>query len=177
MMKKILPMVAAIAALSSAAGLARAADMTGYDEAPQVQVETDSHGGVKIGYLSCDVGSGAGYLIGSAKELDCSFRSVRGSHSDSYTGYVKKIGIDLGYTTRGKMVWAVFAPTAGYHRGSLGGSYVGAAAEATVGAGIGANVLLGGTEGSIQLQPVSVEGQLGLNVAAAGATVTLHPVN
>ena len=53
----------------------------------------------------------------------------------------------------------------------------GAAAEATVGAGIGANVLLGGTEGSIQLQPVSVEGQLGLNVAAAGATVTLHPVN
>ncbi|WP_137154919.1 DUF992 domain-containing protein [Rhizobium sp. FKL33] len=176
-MKKILPMVAAIAALSSAAGLARAADMTGYDEAPQVQVETDSHGGVKIGYLSCDVGSGAGFLIGSAKELDCSFRSVRGAHSDAYSGYVKKLGIDVGYTTRGKMVWAVFAPTAGYHRGSLGGTYVGAAAEATVGAGIGANVLLGGTEGSIQLQPVSVEGQLGLNVAAAGATVTLHPVN
>ncbi|MDH6265744.1 hypothetical protein M2360_001134 [Rhizobium sp. SG_E_25_P2] len=177
MMKKILPTVAAIAALSAAAGMARAADMTSYDEAPQVQAETDHHGGVKIGYLSCDVGSGAGYLIGSAKELDCSFRSVRGSRGDSYSGYVKKLGIDLGYTTRGKMVWAVIAPTAGYHRGSLGGTYVGAAAEATVGAGIGANVLLGGTEGSIQLQPISVEGQLGLNVAAAGATVTLHPVN
>jgi hypothetical protein len=177
MMKKILTTVAAMAALSSVAGMARAADMTSYDEAPQVQAETDYHGGVKIGYLSCDVGSGAGFIIGSAKELDCSFRSVRGSRSDSYSGYVKKLGIDVGYTTRGKMVWAVFAPTAGYHRGSLGGTYVGAAAEATVGAGIGANVLLGGTEGSIQLQPVSVEGQLGLNVAAAGATVTLHPVN
>jgi opacity protein-like surface antigen len=161
----------------SAAAAAHAADLTTSNDAAPVAVESDYSGGVKIGYLSCDVGSGAGYLIGSAKELACDFRSVRGSHSDAYSGFVKKLGVDLGYTARGKMVWAVFAPTAGYHHGALAGTYVGAAAEATVGVGIGANVLLGGTEGAIQLQPISVEGQLGLNVAAASATVTLHPVN
>ena len=113
-----------------------------------------------------------------AKELDCTFRSsFKGDGPDSYVGTIKKLGIDLGYTARGKIVWAVFAPTAGYHRGSLRGTYLGAAAEATLGAGVAANVLLGGTGGSIQLQPVSVGGQLGLNVAAAGTTVTLKAIN
>ncbi|NNH28130.1 DUF992 domain-containing protein, partial [Rhizobium sp. SEMIA 4085] len=78
-------------------------------------------------------------------------------------------------TTRSRPIWAVFAPTAGYHRGSLGGLYVGAVAEATLGAGVGANVLVGGTAGSIHLQPLSVTGQLGLNIAAAGASMTLTP--
>ena len=61
--------------------------------------------------------------------------------------------------------------------GSLGGIYDGISAEATVGAGVGANVLVGGTAGSVHLQTVSVQGQLGLNVAAAGTSVTLIPVN
>ena len=139
--------------------------------------ETDGHGGVKIGTLTCDIGEGGGYVLGSAKELDCVFdSSIRGDSPDMYVGTIKKIGIDLGYTARGKLVWAVFAPTAGYHRGSLKGTYLGAAAEATIGAGPAVNVLLGGTGGSIQLQPVSVGGQLGLNIAAAGTTVTLKAV-
>ena len=79
-----------------------------------------------------------------------------------------QFGVDLGYTAKGRIIWAVFAPTAGYHKGSLGGLYGGATAEATVGAGIGANVLFGGTSGSIHLQPVSVSGQIGLNIAATG---------
>ena len=81
----------------------------------------------------------------------------------------------MSFTTRGRMVWAVFAPTAGYHEGSLGGLYGGATAEATVGAGVGANVLFGGTSGSIHLQPVSVSGQIGLNLAATGTSMTLTP--
>ncbi len=71
----------------------------------------------------------------------------------------------------------MFAPTAGYHRGSLGGVYQGATAEVTVGAGIGTNILVGGTEGSIQLQTVSVQGQIGLNIAATGTSVTLKPAS
>ena len=87
------------------------------------------------------------------------------------------MGVDLGFTTQGKLVWAVFAPTAGYHRGSLGGLYQGATAEATLGLGVGANVLVGGTAGSIQLQTISVTGQVGLNLAATGTSVTLTPIN
>jgi hypothetical protein len=155
---------------------ARAADVEFTEEAPAAG-DYDLHGGVKIGYLACEIGEGGGYVLGSAKELDCAFRSsIEGENRDHYVGTIKKLGIDLGYTAGGKLVWAVFAPTAGYHKGSLRGTYLGAAAEATLGAGVVANVLLGGTGGSIQLQPVSIGGQVGLNVAAAGTTVTLKAI-
>jgi hypothetical protein len=166
----------ALAAMLAAGILTIASAAQAADYTNNSYEEQGRRGGVKIGYLSCDIGEGGGYLLGSAKELDCVFKSSRGHRSDQYTGVVKKLGIDLGYTTQGRLVWAVFAPTAGYHHGSLRGVYVGASAEATLGAGLGANVLLGGTGGSIQLQPLSVSGQIGLNVAAAGATVTLHSV-
>ena len=171
-MKNALAMALIATALSvPSATTAYAADVEIIEKAPRY--ETDVHGGVKIGYLTCNIGEGGGYVLGSAKELDCTFHSsFEGEELDSYVGTIKKLGIDLG-----KIVWAVFAPTAGYHRGSLRGTYLGAAAEATLGAGVAANVLLGGTGGSIQLQPVSVGGQLGLNVAAAGTTVTLKAIN
>jgi hypothetical protein len=151
------------------AGLAQAADQMKGDVNP----EADDFGGVKIGALSCDIGGGFGYVLGSAKEMDCTFRSTNGL-TEHYKGTIRKLGVDVGFTTKGKLVWAVFAPTAGYHKGSLGGVYDGATVEATVGAGIGANVLVGGTSGSISLQTVSVTGQLGLNLAAAGTSLTLN---
>ena len=45
----------------------------------------------------------------------------------------------------------------------------------TLGAGVGTNILIGGTSGSIHLQTVSLTGQLGLNLAATGTSVTLTP--
>ncbi len=138
--------------------------------------EQDVHGGVKVGYLDCAIGGGLGYVLGSAKTVDCTFHAGSGGEAlDHYTGTIRKFGVDLGFTTRGRLIWAVFAPTAGYHRGSLAGLYQGATAEATVAAGVGTNVLFGGTEGSIHLQTVSVTGQLGLNVAATGTSMTLTP--
>ena len=151
------------------AGFASAADQMRGDASP----EGDDFGAVKIGALSCDVGGGFGYVLGSAKQLDCTFKSRTGL-TEHYTGTIRKMGVDLGFTTKGKLVWAVFAPTAGYHKGSLGGVYDGATVEATVGAGVGANVLVGGTSGSISLQTISVTGQLGLNLAATGTSLTLN---
>ena len=134
----------------------------------------DDFGGVKVGTLRCEIGGGIGYVFGSAKQIDCTFRSVRGE-TDDYSGVIRKLGVDLGFTTHGRLVWAVFAPTAGYHQGSLAGRYRGATAEATVGIGAGANVLVGGTTGSVHLQLLSVTGQTGLNVAATGTSMTLKP--
>lgn len=176
-MKKALTLtMAALPVLSSAAS-ALAADAMARAPAPvAVYQETDRVGGVKIGYLTCEIGGGVGYVLGSAKSADCVFTSVMGGDPiDRYSGVVRKMGVDLGFTTRSKLVWAVFAPTAGYHHGSLGGLYQGATVEATVGAGVGANILVGGTSGSIHLQTVSVTGQLGLNLAATGTSVTLTP--
>lgn len=168
-MKTVL--AAAIAApLVLSASLAGAADR-------QRPGDDDRYGGVKIGMLECDVGPGIGYVLGSAKTVDCTFRPAGGRRGEDYSGAIRKLGVDVGFTSRGKLLWAVFAPTAGYHRGSLGGVYEGASVEATVGAGLGANVLVGGTSGSISLQLISVTGQIGLNVAAAGTSMTLNPVN
>ena len=170
---------AAIAALAMTASTTAvlAADMAGYEAAPRYE-EPDQRGGVRIGYLDCRIGGGVGYVLGSAKEADCTFTStVGGKARDHYVGVIRKMGVDLGFTTEGRLIWAVFAPTAGYHRGSLGGVYQGATAEVTVGAGVGTNILVGGTEGSIQLQTVSVQGQIGLNIAATGTSVTLKPAS
>jgi len=177
-MKKTLPVNCAAALLALVGGsTVNAADLRTYQE-PQAYQQPDARGGVRIGYLDCAIGGGIGYVLGSAKEVDCVFRPAGGQeYPDHYTGAIRKLGIDLGFTTRGRLVWAVFAPTAGYHRGSLAGLYEGATAEATLGAGVGANILVGGTAGSIQLQTVSVTGQLGLNVAAAGTSMTLNAVN
>ncbi len=176
-MKKFV--VAAIAALPVVASAATAysADMISRRDRVEVYQEQDQRNGVRIGYLDCSIGGGVGYVLGSAKEADCVFTSTMGGEArDHYTGVVRKMGVDLGFTTRSRLIWAVFAPTAGYHHGSLAGLYQGASAEATLGAGIGANLLIGGTSGSIHLQTVSVTGQLGLNVAATGTSVTLSPV-
>lgn len=170
-MKKILTLAFSAASLIVAgAATVRAADLSpSYQEQEQ-----DERNGVKIGYLTCEIGGGVGYVLGSAKEVDCTFHSTMGRERvDHYSGAIRKMGVDLGFTTRSKLVWAVFAPTAGYHHGSLSGLYQGATAEATLGVGIGTNILVGGTSGSIHLQTVSVTGQLGLNLAATGTSVTL----
>lgn len=164
-----------IATIVAAASLAQAFVTAAYAADPVATYqEQDDYDGVKIGMLTCDVGGGVGYVLGSAKNLDCTFSSTKGKQ-DHYTGVIRKMGVDLGFTTQGRLAWAVFAPTAGYHRGSLSGLYQGATAEATVFAGIGTNILVGGTSGSIQLQTVSVTGQLGLNLAATGTSITLTP--
>lgn len=131
-------------------------------------------GGVKVGVLRCDIGGGLGYVFGSAKEVDCTFQGRDGS-TDNYTGVIRKLGVDLGYTRQSRLVWAVFAPTAGVHEGSLAGRYRGATAEATLVFGAGANVLVGGTTGSVHLQLLSLTGQRGINVAATGTSMTLRP--
>ena len=91
-----------------------------------------------------------------------------------YVGSISKFGLDLGATAGGEMVWAVYAPTT-RRFGALAGHYGGATAEATVGAGLGANVLIGGSDRTVALQPLSVQGQAGLNVAAGVADFELRP--
>jgi hypothetical protein len=131
-----------------------------------------SPAGVKVGVLSCHVDSGWGYLIGSSRDVDCRFAPSSG-HVDRYVGSMSKLGVDIGYTGGGLIVWDVVAPSSDVREGALAGHYAGATASATVGAGVGAHVLVGGLDKSIALQPVSVEGNTGLDVAAGVGALTL----
>lgn len=129
--------------------------------------------GVKVGILSCHISGGIGYVIASSKSVHCVFRPSHYRWRDRYVGSISKFGADLGMTTGGHLYWTVFAPGS-LRRGSLAGSYFGATGEATVGVGTGVNVLVGGFRHSVNLQPVSVQFQTGLNVAGGVASLTLH---
>jgi hypothetical protein len=129
--------------------------------------------GIKVGVLTCHVESGWGYVIGSSKDMKCSFEPNEGER-DRYTGSISKLGVDIGYTNSAVIVWDVVAPSSDVRPGALQGDYAGATASATVGAGIGAHVLLGGFDKSIALQPVSVEGSTGLDVAAGIGEMSLR---
>jgi hypothetical protein len=128
----------------------------------------------KVGTLSCDISGGIGLIIASKKDVTCMFTPSQPGPREVYVGSISKFGLDLGATAGGEMVWAVYAPTTRKF-GALAGNYGGATAEATVGAGLGANVLVGGSDRTVALQPVSVQGQAGLNVAAGVAELRLRP--
>ena len=127
---------------------------------------------VKAGVLTCNVSSGFGFIFGSSRSINCTFAPAGGA-PQHYVGSIDKFGVDIGYTKGGVLVWTVLAPTTSPAPGSLNGSYGGATASATVGPGVGANVLVGGSGNSISLQPLSIEGNTGLNVAAGVAALTL----
>ncbi|MEM8877268.1 MAG: DUF992 domain-containing protein [Pseudomonadota bacterium] len=107
---------------------------------------------VEIGQLSCDVAGGTGFIFGSTKNLECEFVRSDGQ-SEFYSGSISKFGIDIGVTNAGVLIWGVFAPTSGFPTGGIAGSYVGVGTQATVGVGVGANALLGGSNRSVALQP------------------------
>ncbi len=130
--------------------------------------------GAEVGVLNCSVEGGIGLILGSQKATECVFESSDGKVREIYTGTVTKVGIDIGVTGSAQIVWAVFAPTSAFRPGSLEGSYAGVSAEATAGVGVGANVLVGGSDRTISLQPVSVSAQTGLNVAAGIGGLTLN---
>ena len=132
-----------------------------------------AQGNVQVGTLSCNVAGGWGFVFGSSKSVRCSFARA-GGQQERYAGTINKFGVDIGYTQGGVLVWGVFAPSGSVAPGALSGNYVGATGSATVGVGAGANVLVGGSNRTISLQPVSVEGNTGLNVAAGIGSITLR---
>jgi hypothetical protein len=131
--------------------------------------------GVKVGTLSCHEASGWGFIFGSSKSIHCTY-SGSGGHFERYDGNVSKFGVDIGYTSSAVILWTVIAPTTGLHAGALAGHYGGVTGIAAVGVGAGANVLVGGFDRSFTLQPVSIQGQTGLNVAAGIGGMTLRYV-
>jgi Protein of unknown function (DUF992) len=127
---------------------------------------------VQVGTLACSISAGVGMVVASQRNVSCNFQPD-GGPPEAYTGTLTRVGVDVGFTSGGAMVWGVFADTNRY-AGMLTGTYAGATAEATVAAGLGANVLVGGSNHSVALQPLSVQGQVGLNVAAGVGALELH---
>lgn len=129
---------------------------------------------VKVGVLECRGGASVGFIVGSVTHLGCVFH-MNGMPEDRYVATIRKVGVDLGITEESALAWAVYAPVARLGPGDLSGDYAGAQGSASVGIGLGGNVLIGGSANSIALQPLSIQGQVGLNVAAGLAALELRP--
>jgi hypothetical protein len=127
------------------------------------------------GVLTCRTSPSIGLIIGSTQRLACQFKADSG-FTQNYEGRMNRIGLDIGITAGGVMVWAVLGNSSAIRPGVLAGRFVGASGEISVGVGAGANLLVGGTAKSVSLQPLSLEGQVGLNLALGVAGLTLIPV-
>ncbi|MBL8908832.1 MAG: DUF992 domain-containing protein [Rhizobiales bacterium] len=132
---------------------------------------------VRAGTLECDLSGGIGLVFVEKQTMTCTFKGAHGGPPDIYTGKLDEVGITLGATAGGVMVWAVLAAQHSIPQGALAGTYAGLTANASIGVGGGANVLIGGTGRSFVLQPISLEGQVGINVAGGVTTLTLTPAN
>jgi hypothetical protein len=128
---------------------------------------------VQTGLLTCRGARTTGFIVGSVRHLSCVFRPDFGG-SYPYHGTVRKYGLDIGVSRRSAIAWGVFAPTRQIGPSDLAGHYAGVSAGAAVGVGASANALVGGSRNSIALQPVSVEGQTGVNVAVGVADLELR---
>ncbi len=131
----------------------------------------------QLGVLNCEVEGGVGLLLGSSKPVHCTFNHANGT-VEHYTGKSGKVGLDIGVTGKKQLSWVVFTPvgnTAGKH--ALQGDYVGIGAGGSLGIGLGANALVGGSGKTIGLQPVSIETGTGLNIAAGVSTLSLRPAS
>jgi hypothetical protein len=129
---------------------------------------------VQVGVLECRGGASVGFVVGSVTNLGCVLR-IEGFAEDRYVATIRKVGLDLGITQETALAWGVYAPTARLGPGDLAGTYAGAQGSASVGVGVGGNLLIGGSDNSIALQPLSVQGQVGLNVAAGLESLELRP--
>ena len=130
---------------------------------------------IQVGTLTCSVSAGVGLIVGSQRNVNCLLKGQPGEPEEAYTGTMTRVGLDIGVTTGGAIIWAVFSDTNRY-AGMLAGTYTGASAEVSVAAGLGANVLVGGSNRTVALQPLSVQGQVGLDIAAGIGQLELHPV-
>jgi Protein of unknown function (DUF992) len=128
----------------------------------------------KVGGLACNLAPTVGFIVGSHQRLSCTYTPDGPFRPEIYVGSISTVGLDIGVKGGGRMLWAVFAPTSGFPHGALAGTYVGASADVAVGLGLGANALVGGSHRSFALQPVSIEANTGINLAAGVSELRLH---
>jgi len=136
--------------------------------------QAQSQQGVQLGVLNCRGGASVGFIVGSVTNLGCVLTGT-GRPDQPYVATIRKVGLDLGITEETALSWAVFAPVNYSGPGDISGNYAGAQGSASVGVGVGANVLVGGSQNSIALQPLSLQGSVGLNVAAGLQSLELRP--
>ncbi|HEY1747787.1 MAG TPA: DUF992 domain-containing protein [Xanthobacteraceae bacterium] len=129
----------------------------------------------QAGMLRCNLDPSVGFVIFGHQSMQCKFQPVSGT-IQAYDGAINTVGLDLGVSGGGRFAWAVFGSASGMPVGALAGEYVGASGDIGLGVGVGANVLVGGSNRSVALQPVSLEGSMSVEAVAGLSQLKLRPV-
>jgi hypothetical protein len=116
--------------------------------------------GTHVGMLTCQMAPRTGLTVGPVQSIRCHFVPDGGYPQQAYMGELATVGLDVGITTGGVLAWDVLVSTGGSPAGDLAGVYVGANGDIPVGVGIDANVLFGGSNRTIALQPLALEGEI-----------------
>jgi hypothetical protein len=125
--------------------------------------------------LRCKLNPSIGFIIAGHQSMECSFQPNGPNPPQAYQGALNTVGLDVGITAGGVLGWAVFAPTSGVPAGALAGEYVGASGDIGLIAGVGTNILVGGSGRTFALQPISLEGSVAVNVALGVSGLKLRP--
>jgi hypothetical protein len=115
--------------------------------------------------MKCDVAGNMSFIFGSSRDITCSYTPAGSKRIDHYTGEIKQFGVDIGYQSSGVILWAVLAPSSDVGPGGLAGDFAGGSTDVAAGYGVAANALFGGSDKSVALDPLSVEGIEGINIA------------
>jgi hypothetical protein len=126
------------------------------------------------GQLTCNLGPSVGLIVGSRQKMTCVFTNSKTGRRESYVGRIGRLGLDIGIQAGGKMIWGVYAKTQQLGPRALVGDYVGASGEIGLGLGVGANALIGGSNKTVALQPLSLEASVGVNLALGVARLALR---
>jgi len=130
----------------------------------------------QVGALMCKVDPNIGFIIAGHQPMQCTYTpSTAPAPPEYYDGALNTVGLDLGVSAGSVLGWGVFAPTTGLPQGALAGEYVGASADAGLGLGAGANVLMGGSGRTIALQPLSLQGSVAFNAVLGLSSLKLRP--
>jgi hypothetical protein len=130
----------------------------------------------QLGMLKCDTSIGIGEILVRKQTMTCVFTHSDGK-TENYTGKVHQFGIEIGEVKEGHLAWAVFAASPATGTGLLAGKYGGVDASVAAGIGLGADVLVGGTGEALSLQPLAVEGEPGIGIAAGVEQIELTASN
>ncbi len=130
----------------------------------------------QVGVLKCDTSIGIGEIFTRKQSMTCVFTRNDGM-IENYTGTIHQYGLEVGEIKEGHLVWAVLSGSTSSQNGLLSGKYAGAEADIAAGFGGGADLLVGGTQHAFALQPLAVEGETGINVAAGVEQIELTATN
>jgi ABC-type cobalamin transport system permease subunit len=134
---------------------------------------SSANAATRVGVLRCYVAGGASFVVGSVHDARCTFTSAYTGRRERYMARVSRVGVDIGFTGPAMIVWAVYAPSTVGPR-ALTGNYIGASADAAIGVGGGANLLVGGNDRTVSLQPLSVKTETGIALAAGAGRLELR---